>query len=229
MALSRGLVLSVANQVGGSMPSLTTINDESRYKQVGTLVNGTTHVQLPSGQWALSFDGVDDAVTIPFHSSRFKVPNQTIVAWVYQKEVKNQRIISSWNAPLKYDYLFTFPGAAPMNRVSWNRDGAGINSAISTSILAIKRWYLVCALAQKVGTNYNASVYVDGVLSGSSVIAITTALVSPGEQTVIGQAGSLVNTLVMNGYIAKLRMFNRLLNNAEIRSIKSSESRLFGV
>jgi len=62
MSLTRGLVLDVANQLGGAMPGLVTLHDWSREKNDGTMANVTWN-QEPTSLWTPVFNGTNSKVT----------------------------------------------------------------------------------------------------------------------------------------------------------------------
>ncbi|MFH1031134.1 MAG: LamG-like jellyroll fold domain-containing protein [Chloroflexota bacterium] len=221
-SLTQQLLYSPEVSIGLSPDTLVLI-DKSRHKRNGTFINHTKWTRLPTGVWVLDFDGVDDAVTIPFDRSTYNIPKMTICAWFNQREVKNQRLINCWQA-LQYDWLMSCPAGAPQNRMVVGKGG---NAGAASKILPINTWYFACATLARNGANADTSIYINGVF-GASASAGTAVPVS-GSAMVIGQPASLDNTLCWNGPIGKIDIYSYLLSAGQILNLFESSRRLYGV
>lgn len=80
MSLTRGLVLDVANQLGGAMPSVVTLHDWSRFENDGAMTD-VTWEQLPSGLWMMRFNGTSSDVQIADSLSQRIPLNLTVLCW----------------------------------------------------------------------------------------------------------------------------------------------------
>lgn len=78
---SSGLVLDVARQRGGAMPSVVTLHDHSRMGNHGAMTD-VTWSQLPSGLWVMSFNGTSSDVNCGNNPSLDLAITISIEAWV---------------------------------------------------------------------------------------------------------------------------------------------------
>lgn len=178
-------------------------------------VNGNTSVQpfspfepvaaYSSGTNGASghFDGTGDYLTVP-DSAAFRLGsgNFTFEAWVYTKAAANQMIISSvdyWRnaflVQIKSD-----------KTIQWNicdvESSAGVYDTItSTGTININCWNHI-AVVRNSGT---ATIYINGVASGTT--SSTRENYDATAAWAIGSdGGSYLNSTLMNGYIANLRL-----------------------
>jgi len=199
----------------------STANDNSGYGNSGTLYNfaspygwtsETPHKIVGSGQgkYALSFDGVDDYVSMPMSSSldfsgKYKI---TITVWVYRKgnsggccgQIVGQRDVSGYD--LRYDNRDT--GAELefiMGQGGWAGDGSDFGIP-----LPLNEWHFIAAVAD--GTNL--LLYDNGELKDTLSY---TGIVGVNGETKIGGAGDGY----FNGTIDEVRIYSQALSLAEIQ------------
>jgi len=190
----------------------TTARDLSGRGNTGTLVNNPTWVEGRVGR-ALSFDGVDDFVEIGnrpilnFHGTQ----PFTIEAWV-RPAVANHggSILNRYNGGIVGNYKFRLSAA----RLFISRQTSPYISLIGDTTLIANTWHHV------VGT-YNGnhmSLFVNG---SSNAIPITSGSVSDSVIRVLIGASLHMNNPVhfFNGLIDEVRIHNRALTEAEIRTI----------
>lgn len=92
------LVLDTAHQPGLVEPSSVTLTDYSRFKNNGAMAN-VTWVQLPSGLWVMSFNGVNSEVNCGDGASLKIIRAITLEAWAIYSTAKDfNPIISKYPA-----------------------------------------------------------------------------------------------------------------------------------
>ena len=213
-----GCVLYLPGLPGGG----SRIYDRSPYGNVGH-ISGATWVRLPGGLWCLSFDGSDDEVVVPHHSSlSFLSKSFTIQAWINTDATQDGAIVSKV-ATSKYDYDFTYEAinsrikmeryAPPNNPEAWSQNGAIIANT----------WHFVEAVIKDDDT---VQVFVD--LVGGT--AVTENIVDATNTTdlKIGNR-SAVSVRRFKGLIALPRISYRALSAFERQNRFNREKHLFGV
>jgi hypothetical protein len=202
--------------------------DASRNRNHGTLVNGpiwSTDVPRPDDEdegYSLSFDGVDDYVSVPDAPS-LEVTAMTLTAWVKAAVVSTEtvpRFLGKARIDGGSGYAlgvnFGFPHLA-LN------DGLGNNCGVSAAEM------LVAGQWTHVAGTYDASsgtmkIYVNGQLSGTGGCAIT-ALQDSDEPLNIGRefAGALTggDGRHFNGNLDEVHIYANVLSAAKIQALAS--------
>ncbi len=184
-----------------------TVSDASGHGNIGT-VYGASWVDGTSGA-ALSFDGSDDFVEVPYSSS-LDFEALTWSAWVKLDafRIEGCGVVSkAWTV----DYAGEWSGSIrPDGRIGFTilTDSGRVDLAGST-VLSPGTWYHVA------GT-YDGSVmrvYVNGVEDGNASHSGSLHLDMPLR---IGRAGRVG---FMDGVIDEVRVYNRALTPAEIREL----------
>lgn len=223
-----GLILDVANQLGGPMPSVTTLYDHSRFKNNSSAWSGATWVQLPSKIWTLNFDG-NDQITIPNTLAYCLNGYQAATCLVWVKRtvigVGHSYIIRLLNSVANTRYaLFSNAGDGKISSVGRSDNEAG-NLYSSDFIPLLTEWALfgttLSLSSNRITVYYNTTSQLSGVL----------AFTYPYFYNNIGSAyiGSDGTVVYLTGQLAKLRIWTRALSMAEIRSIYDNEKHLFGI
>ena len=191
----------------------------------GTLRNGATFAPGMVGQ-AFSFDGSGTYVNIP-DSPSLDVPSITVAAWINIR--RHRRAQQDYNFASRW---FVVPAPGVLGQLSWEfgirgeRLGALIasdcstndNVQISANTLATDRWYHIALVVD--GTKKVAGLYLDGqleeqgVISGFCGTSDTLLQISDGRGDGSG----------INGLIDEFQIFNRALEDGEIKAIYDAGS-----
>jgi chitodextrinase len=211
---------------GGGVPSLvtaygmnegtgTTLADASGTGHIGTLVNGPLWVagQATYGQ-ALSFDGVNDAVSVANPSTyNFGTADFTMALWAKRNALGGgQRHLFSkcnstlWQSGCKELYFDA------NNRLTFGSFSTG--DTISSTI-ADTNWHHI-ALTFTDSTN-TLRIYVDGAL----VTTATKALEADAATHVV-TLGNLHSSNPFSGLLDELRVYSRVLTLAEIQTDRTT-------
>ena len=179
----------------------STTVDVSGNSNTGTLVNFSSGNPWTTGKLgnALTFDGVNDYVTIPTISV---ATNITVSAWVKSPTLgtfgSNMFIVSK--SPVNTNWnLFLEAGS-----LIWRS-----TNQITTSRPSSNVWHHIAATQ----ANTAAKIYVDGVQIQSGTM---NAIANGGGAILIGQYGA---GYFFNGLIDEVRIYNRVLSGAEIQDL----------
>ena len=196
------------------------IYDRSPYGNQGT-ITGAVWTRLPSGLWVLSFDGIDDKVTITNAPSLNITDELTIEFWVKSTTVGwgygiGKPVIT--NNPTNYRF-YTIDQNLRFHYFST------IHQTYATGNVITAGWQQV-VVAMKF--TISIVIYRNGVaLSGTW---------SEGDGTAVGIANTqnllidrAFNTTCKADQIGLVRIYNRTLSATEIASHYNQERRLFGV
>ena len=188
----------------------TTARDYSGNNNNGTLVNGPTWTTGKVGG-ALSFDGVDDYVSVSDSNSLDIANAITIEAWVFwpvsavkEMIVKNN---NANNAPGAYELFQN------TNKVSFRLLKGGVMTTLtSNTSLSLNVWHHILGI-------WNGSsmrIFIDGV-GDSNTLSLTAPIdITAGKLTIGAYADS---RYPLNGLIDEVRIYNRPLSDAEIKAI----------
>jgi len=187
-----------------------TAADSSGNSNTGTLFNGPAWA-AGQANGALSFDGVDDHVSIPNSPSLSPTNAMTLAAWVNTRDVAaTQQIIGKYSGTLGGPYFLRVqnPGAI--------RFRAGGVNLTSGTVLTANTWYYVA------GT-YDGSqlrLYVNGTLRAS--VAASGAMADNGLNVNIG---SLTNGGgYFKGLLDEVRLYGRALTAQEVLALYAANA-----
>ena len=196
----------------------TSAVDSSGYGNVGTLVNGPTHV---SGKVAngLQFDGVSAYMRVATSSSLSVTNAFSIAAWVkldaagQWQTIVSKLVSEGVNAYPFSDYalMAVASGTGFVTRVSVTTAGS-FNLLDSTNVVSYGAWHHLAGV-------YDGStlkVFVDGVQNGSVLVSGTVS--SNGQPLFIGRNGAGGDS--MKGQLDDVRIFRRALSGAEVQALK---------
>lgn len=194
-----------------------TLIDRSQNALDCTII-GPTWKRLPSGLWALSFDGSDDEV---YHSltDTLAPPALTVEAWVKADAFTNayNSVISYESVGAGYAFLIKSTGKLAVYTASGNYDGSGV------ATLSAVTWYHLAMTSDAT----NLIGYVNGVLDKST--ASGGLIVPPigGNYFYVGQNRTVSRE--WGGDIALERIYRRALTATELLRHYTRERLLFGV
>jgi methionine-rich copper-binding protein CopC len=191
----------------------TTLTDTSGNHNNGTISNGTW-VNGLFGDKALSFNGQNTWVTIPNSSSLNPTGALTMEAWVNPASLNGAAaaIAKEMTGGLTYGLYAANDGGSPPQATI---DASGTSSQVASSAdLPVGTWSHIAAtydgtiLKLYVNGNIVSSLGVEGLLSTSS------GVLRIGGDSIWGE--------FFNGLMDDVRIYNRALNQAEIRSDMST-------
>ena len=192
-----------------------TAYDRSGQGNNGTLTNGPSRVAGKIGQ-ALSFDGVNDYVSIP-DSVAIDVETVTVSAWIKTTQTTEGEIIEKWintGTPARYPYVLRINNATVGKAFFRAYDGTNNPGATSTTNINNGAWHHLVGVRRD-GTDLR--LYVDGVLEST---ATDTTTGDTTNDLAIG-IGARRTTAAgpFNGLIDEVRVYNRALTPAEIKRL----------
>ena len=188
----------------------TTAYDSSGNNNHGTLYNGPTWTQGKVGG-ALSFDGVDDYVNCG-NSTSLQPTSITFGGWLYLYGWLDK--ITSYGS----HHIFMAEGYAIATNSSawsvWVNDSTGRRSRSISHNNKLNEWHFVMVTYDEV-SGY-MKFYWNGVLRDTFYISAGQPIVYTGSKLLRIGNGSSFDT---DGLIDEVRIYNRVLSEAEIRAI----------
>jgi hypothetical protein len=177
----------------------------------GTLYNGPTWVNGKIGK-AISFDGVDDYVKVPY----IVVFNQkpfTVIGWIYQNVIKQHEVLFSTGdaeAPDRYLALIINNGNPHFS--FWGDDLVSYSNFLETG-----KWYHLAFVWEGQSTRRQL-IYVNGTLVATR---ISTGLLTVTSGAATGNGGWIgrVWNIYHNGTNDEVRIYNRALSVEEIQKL----------
>jgi hypothetical protein len=204
-------------QIDGAQPvKLALIMDEGSgttvYDQSGNNNNGTIYgATWTTGRFgnALSFDGVDDYVSVPDSPTLDGMTELTIEAWVRPRNLSEYKpIVAKWSTGANYSYWFGVFGTTFHFQVfdAWARTG---------SVLVANNWQHLVAvwIARQLPRLYFNSV--------NQTITYSTGwnTITSVRDTTAPVTLAYYPTIYFNTLIDEVRIYNRALTTAEITDL----------
>jgi len=228
--LTNDLVLHLDAANPKSYPgSGTSWKDLSKNGNSGTLTNGPA---FDNGNYgSITFDNVDDHISVPISNDLILNLGGTIEAWVkldslggsYDNTIVMKGDGASWNN-LHY-VLFELSGSDSIMLSTSNGTNATQNDGVKTSNLSINTWYHIVANWQ--GTDFNR-IYLNGELSEEK----TTGIYQPSDtiSSCFFQIGrTYPNSYYFDGNIAIIKIYNRAISSAEVLQNYNATKSRFGL
>lgn len=195
--------------------------DRSEKANHGTISDGTWIAGYRGS--ALSFDGINDYVNIPHHTSLMP----SVISVIARVKLPASQLnpdppfASKWGAGLDRSYSLGYD-TATTNKVAFFEltsadDQFGI--IYGTTLINDNKWHIV------VGTydGETLRLYIDGILDTVSVyVGITGSLKVSTCAVQVGRAVRTPSRLLL-GIVNDVRIYNRALNAAEIKRLSESE------
>jgi len=182
--------------------------DVSNNGNYGQFFSGVKPTAGISGQ-ALSFDGVDDYVNVPYNSTLDSpsVTNEfTIEAWIYPNVVASNKAILERSDELRI-YTQSANRFYIMTRFVGDAGGSAVNSITTYQA---NNWYHIVGI-------YDGAVlkiYINGVLDNSVVYNKT---INSDTSTALRLGKSGIAEREFNGFIDEVRIYNRALSADEVK------------
>lgn len=192
----------------------TTATDTSGNGNTATLVNGVARATGKYGQ-ALSFDGINDYISIPNSASTNISGNAlTLSMWINPQPLASGDsvvIAKFWGTTKASPYYQFGLELGGGNRTDFYiGTSSGLQSAIGGAVLPYNQWsYLAITFN---GTQ--VMTYVNGVLVNTQ--ALTASITARGNPTAIG--ADQVPSQFFKGLLDDLRIYNRTLTLAQIQT-----------
>jgi hypothetical protein len=196
--------------------------DDSRYVNNGTFSN-TSWYQLPSGMWAMDFNGTTSYVEMADHHSLRMTRGGTIAAWIYplsDGEDGGNIINKSTNTNAANGYFIAVLGDGKLLTVI----NAGTSLQSTVGALAFSTWNFITLQFSSSGRKF----YVNGVdvtLSGGGETALPPNVA--GVVHIGNRASDTDRTF--DGYIGRVTMYEKVLTTAEILAKYNAEKWWYGL
>ncbi|MDO8728838.1 MAG: LamG domain-containing protein [bacterium] len=198
--------------------------DRSGNNNNGTLTGGPTRAIGKIGQ-GLSFDGVDDVVSVTQSASINDLDTVTVSAWVYARSSGGGgcgRIVDKVNASADGGFQFHICGSPATSYMEFDAprwqttNGAWITA---NDTLGFNGWHHVAVTYDYSSTANDPKLYLDGTFIASSEFATPAGTKATGETETlnIGNRNNLQRT--WNGLIDDVRVYNRALTGDEIKRL----------
>lgn len=208
-----GLVASY-QMTDGSGSSLT---DNSGNGNNATLSAGTSWVASPvtfAGN-ALAFDGTNDNVQVPHHTSHEISTAITLEAWIYATSSSSvQDVITNSNNTINTGYAFPRTDDGWSHVSYWLHIG-GIWRTMTAAYPSLNSWHHLAATYD----GANMKIYIDGLLAGTQAqtgtITTNSNLLSLGNQPGFAE--------YFGGYADEMRVWNVARTQAQIQADMNRE------
>lgn len=165
---------------------------------------------------ALSFDGVDDEVTMP-SSSALKLANTlTVEGWIYPTAQNNYSavVIKGTGADGHCNYLIGQTDTSGEYR--FRLDGSGYPT-VTVSGISLNKWTHIAGVYD----GSNVKVYVNGELGGS--MAYSGSIATTDKSLVLGHDKYASTSRFFKGIIDEVRIWNTARTQAQIQNNMNAE------
>jgi hypothetical protein len=189
----------------------TIANDSSGNNYNGT-INGATWFNDPFRGWCLSFDGINDYVSVTDWAPFNITGDITISAWIYMTVGSSTRAIvtkcgGTGATSTPFDFRTNGTNLALVRAGSDGND-----STYSVISITTEQWHHVVVRVE----NKVPDFYLDGAIIGKTVTFFTRTPTGNNIPLYIGRRGS---SLYFNGKIDEVSIYNRALSAEEIKLI----------
>lgn len=186
-------------------------------------ITGASWKNSPVNTPVLSFDGVDNKVTIPADDSLDCTTGMTICFWMKNRNWTTIRGLASKRISSSNNNSWNLFVGEVSNKIRFQVTTNGSTATpIYSDLLYSNDWMFVTAV-------YNGSylyIYIDGVLA-STPVAYSSGIFSGNADVLIGAVGSFATGF--DGELDLIQMFNRGLSSSEISQRFNDTKNLFGV
>lgn len=169
---------------------------------------------------ALSFDGTDDYMSVPYSTS-LNVSDVTLSVWVYPTAQEQQNLVFYNTASGGVRYQLTLAATGRI-QAGFGPSGGTIYPTTPASIYAISNWYHVVSTYNS--TTGEGKIYVNGTLYDT---IISSGPLNSGDQALyIGYTSS---TAWLHGSVDDFRLYNFALTEGQIKLLyNQGQSAVFG-
>lgn len=212
-SLSTGLVGYWPLNLGDYLSS-TKIIDRTGNGGTGTLVNSPTKVPLGLMGQALSFNGSTQYVNASGTTATNLTGAMTLTGWIYPTTVTGEhRMIAKWGGP-QVDQQYLCEQDANKILFALFKNGNYYILTSTTSVIPVNKWSMISCVYDG-STMY---VYLNATIDS------TTQANSAGTQSIPGDNVGIGTDLpspesYFQGNMDELRIYNRALSAAEIKSL----------
>jgi hypothetical protein len=169
----------------------------------------TTTSRGPIGQ-ALTFDGFNDVVNVPYAASLNILSDITIATWIRRTSLSQGDILTKGlddNSAWDYGLYLT---SGNLVRFSSDTIGSGVNSV---SELDDSDWYHVVVTR----SGSTVTIYINGQSDASGTLS--GAFGSGNNPVHIGKGGDITHGATVPGSLDDTRLYNRVLSAAEVQQL----------
>ncbi len=184
----------------------------------GALWSSATHAPLTvSDPYSVSFDGVDDSVSVTSAALLNPGLSFTISGWVYPNATASGILLAKWNTTGNArQYSLDLSSNKLRFQVSTNGQSGTIRSVTSSGNVTAGIWTHVAA----VYAGDEMHVYIDGTKTSSTGLSTSSAFSStPALRLARDEQGTF-----LNGFIDEVRLYNIPLSDAEISALAQRDS-----
>ena len=184
------------------------------------IIHGACWKSLPSGHLALSFDGVDDYVEMPY-SPVINPSEFTVIAWVRQESFTGDygSVVTS-RSSLSYTGYIIY-SSSDRKWEFWLGNGSGW-CMLETIPVVLNIWYHLAGWFK----DGEMRLYINGILQGKmycSFVQNTECPLRIGAGATEGDP-----RYFFGGLIGEVRVYNRALSASEIRELYNKTKHLYG-
>ena len=224
--VTNGLVLYLDAANNRSYPGSGTVwNDLSGNRNTGSLVNGPTFNSSNGG--SVVFDGTNDYINCG--TGLALSGGWTLCAFFRTTASNVAQVIlcRTGGAATSYaqNYVIYIDGAT--NKFTCATSADSYKNIKSNTTSLINTWYYVCGTYDS--TSKILSVYVNGILEGSSVALVANPPTTGAQYVTIGASDGLDVGNRLTGNVAQASIYDRLLSASEIRQNYHASKGRFGL
>lgn len=219
-SIQHSMGLNCVGNWGFDEGSGTSAIDLSGNNSTGTISGASYSTTTPygngiAGQYALSFDGIDDNINVSDGSNRFNLNNNiTVSAWVYPASAGSSsglEILSKY-ASASSPYISYGLEWYDTNKFSFSLGGTDNTfTTLYSAAQTVNNWYYVTGTYD----GSNATIYINGVLSNSAPFIKSLKYVSGQPLTIGTWYGGATN--YFKGLIDEVRIYNAAMPASAIR------------
>ena len=195
----------------------TAASDSSGNSYSGTL-NGPAWTGGRVGSGALSFDNVNDRVSLPLDVAGAEGAAITVSAWVKPSTIADNGVIVAKDRSGFTQWSLKMDGRAANDRknnltFTVNAGGKVVTASSDAEVMADLGWHHVVGVYD----GARVSVYMDGVSVDSTPNLLTGTIANYAHQVCIGTSGATCNEAAFfGGLVDDVRLYSRGLAPAEI-------------
>jgi hypothetical protein len=185
--------------------------DRSGNSNHGELVNGPTYNSSNLG--SISFDGVDDYITVPHNSNLNLINTVSLEAWVKYTTTTNTVLIEKSNNNTHYQLqIFNNTQGSPAiaGQLVFMLQPNSSNWVVSGIVTNDTNWHHVVGTYDRDTTT--ARIYVDGILRNTNS-SISTGPTSNTQPLLIGSRSGPSG---FGGSVSGVKIYNRVLSASEV-------------